>query len=309
VTVDQILTSAFIAALPRGAVSAAGDAPPLPPEFEGRLAEVVAIGRAAWPGLEVSPATFAAFLGARSDVALRGLQVADLYLACACAERVPGALEAFDRHVGSAVAAFVRAVDPAPELLEEVSQSLKDKLFVGAPDRPARIGAYLGQGPLAAWVGVAAQRTALSLLRGETALARAHKRAWAKEPDLANDPELAHLKVRYKGVFEAAFRDAFRVLAARDRTILSLHLLSGLTLERVGAIYRVNASTIHRWLDRARATLLTETERLLQERLQVSSKEFVSLARLVGSQLDFSVASLLREDAGRSTQTGKLVRR
>jgi len=307
--VDQILTSAFVAALPRGAVSGAGDAPPLPPDFEARLAEAVAAGRAAWPALDVPPATFAAFLGARTDSSLRGLHVADLYLACACAERVPGALEAFDRHVAESVAASVRAVDPAPEMLDEVAQILKDRLFVGGPERPARIGAYLGQGPLAAWVGVAAQRTALSRLRGETALARAHKRAWAKEPDLANDPELAHLKVRYKGVFEAAFRDAFRVLAPRERTILSLHLLSGLTLERMGAIYRVNASTIHRWIDRARGLLLTETERLLQERLQVSPNEFMSLARLVGSQLDVSVASLLREDPGATTQSDKVVRR
>jgi RNA polymerase sigma-70 factor (ECF subfamily) len=262
-----------------------------------RLAAWHATGAAAWPGLELPPALFAGFVGARvrdtTPAGWASLHVADLYLACACAARVPGAVERFDRHVGATLAMFVRAIDAAPGFVDEVAQVLKAKLFVGREDQPPRIGDYRGTGPLAAWVGVAAQRTALVLRRGESAMTRAHRRAFEQDPDPTRDPELAHLKRRYKGVFEEAFRDAFVALSDHHRALLRLHLCSGLTLERIGSIYSVNASTVWRWLDAARRRLLAETERLLHERLRVSSEEFASLARLVSSQLDVSVASLL----------------
>ena len=285
------------AAPPVPDAAAAPDAPDPDAEVEGRLAALHATGAAAWPGLELAPALFAAFMGARVRDATPArwaeLHVADLYLACACAARVPGAVERFDRHVGATLAMFVRAIDPAPGFVEEVAQVLKAKLFVGRADQPPRIGAYRGTGPLAAWVGVAAQRTALVLRRGESAMTRAHRRAFEQDPDPALDPELAHLKRRYKGVFGEAFRDAFGALSDHHRALLRLHLRSGLTLERIGSMYSVNASTVWRWLDAARRRLLAETERLLHERLHVSPEEFASLARLVSSQLDLSVTSLL----------------
>jgi RNA polymerase sigma-70 factor (ECF subfamily) len=291
------LTAAFLAALPGPA--SAGAVPPPPADLEARLAEAAARGRAAWPGLELPPVRFAAFLGARASspaATLEALPLADLYLACACAEGVPGALEAFKQEVRPAVVASVCAVDSSPELVDEVTQSLEDKLFVGGPGRPPAIATYAGRGPLRAWVGVAAQRATLLLLRGESALARAHQRALDKQPIFEGDAELAHLQRLYKGPFEAAFRDAFRTLGEHDRALLSLHHLSGLTLDQLGASYGVNPSTIHRWLASARGALRDEIERLLRERLHVSPGDLASLARLVGSQLDISIASLLRVD-------------
>ena len=68
---------------------------------------------------------------------------------------------------------FVRGVDPSPAAIDEVMQALFEKLLVPRDGEPARLTSYAGRGPLAGWVGVAAQRMALGLRRGESAQARA----------------------------------------------------------------------------------------------------------------------------------------
>src|SRR5262249_14723667 len=68
-------------------------------------AEVVARGRAAWPGLEVEAKAFARHVAARipaeADVAaaLGACHAGDLHLACACAAGDARAIETFDREM------------------------------------------------------------------------------------------------------------------------------------------------------------------------------------------------------------------
>ena len=92
------------------------------------------------------------------------------------------------------------------------------------------------------------QRTALSLRRGESAHKRARDRAIADRLSVDLDPELLYLKQRYRVEFEAAFSRAVEGLTDRERAILRLHLVAGLTLDAIGVMYHVNTSTVSRWL-------------------------------------------------------------
>src|SRR5689334_10395795 len=98
--------------------------------------------KAAWPGFDLPLEVFLPVLE-RADPS--GLHDADLYLACACAQRVDGALAAFERAFLSQVPLFLKRMRPSPQLVDDVQQLLRQKLFVGAAPK---IAEYTGVGTL-----------------------------------------------------------------------------------------------------------------------------------------------------------------
>ena len=303
------LTSTFLASLSPPSPSSPSIAEELPVALPTLLQRLDAAARDAWPHLTVPATRFIAHLAARIpsdrtnlEVALAEIHAEDLYLACACVDALPGAVEAFCTRHRPVIAEVVRAVDPTPTFADEVEQILLQRLFVagaadrnGKLDRHPRIANYSGRGPLAGWVGVAAQRTAISLRRGEVAQKRARERAIADRLSIDLDPELLYLKQRYRVEFEAAFERAVAGLSDRERTILRLYMVASLTLDAIGVIYHVNASTISRWLATTRERLSKETEKDLRERLNLSPEEFDSLTRLIMSQIDLSLSRWLQD--------------
>lgn len=267
-----------------------------PPHLGQRLSQLVGEARAAWPDLPVEAPRFVAYLAGHlpeeGDLsrALAEVHAADLYLAHACALGLPGAAEALDRAYLPKVAPFLRHVDPSPSFADEVRQLLRTHLLVADGDAPPKIAGYSGRGPLASWLGIAAQRLGISLARSEGARARAGERAASFALPLGTDPELDYLRARYRTEFTEAFQAAVSSLADRERIVLRLHLVSGMSHDKIGALYGVNQSTVTRWLTRARETIAAETQRALRERLRLSASELESLVHLVGAELDVSIA-------------------
>jgi RNA polymerase sigma-70 factor (ECF subfamily) len=246
-----------------------------------------AAGRAAWPGLEVPAPVFAAWLAARAPVA----HVPDLYLACACAQGDPAALATFERACWSGADAGLARLGATPSERDEVRQELAQKLFVGAT--PA-IADYRGQGALGHWVRAAAVRTWLNLRRRH-----GRERPTSDEPLFeqiaapGDDPELALLKRRYRRELAECFAEALARLPDRDRALLRYHAVDGLTIDDLGAIYKVHRTTAFRWLEAARERLSARTHAQLERRLGLSGAQLASVVRLVRSQLDVSVRRLL----------------
>ncbi|MCU1283197.1 MAG: putative DNA-binding regulatory protein, partial [bacterium] len=255
------------------------------------LAALVGRARRAWPDLPLDDARFAAYLAARSD-GDEPLHVEDLYLACACVDRLPRALAAFDEHHLSAVARSLSRVDRSPAFADEVRQRLRERLLVGSDGEPPRLASYSGRGPLATWVKVAAIRLALNLRRDERADASLDG---GDEPMIADDAEMLLLRRRFRSDFSAAFAAAVATLTVEQRQLLRLHFLDALSLGEIGALHGVDKSTVSRRLLGARGALLHETERWLRARLNLAEHEVASMIRLIRSQLgDVSVARLLR---------------
>jgi RNA polymerase sigma-70 factor (ECF subfamily) len=304
------LTSTFLAHLASANPASPSSPPEEPPAALPLLLQKLDVAaRDAWPHLPVPATRFVAYLAGRVPpdhgdlaVALTEIHADDLYLACACVDALPGAVEAFRTRHRPVIAEVIRGIDPAPSFADEVEQILFQRLFVaettngdGVRDRHPRIANYTGRGPLAGWVGVAAQRTAISLRRGEVAQKRARERAINNRMSIDLDPELLYLKQRYRVEFEAAFERAVAGLSDRERTILRLHMVASLTLDAIGVIYRVNASTVSRWLAATRDRLSKDTEQDLRQKLHLSPAEFDSLARLVMSQIDLSISRWLQD--------------
>jgi RNA polymerase sigma-70 factor (ECF subfamily) len=232
------------------------------------------------------------------------LHAADLYLACACANGAPAAVALFEEaHLARLEVALSGVVVITPEEIDEVRQQLRVKLLVGDPAaaRPPLIATYSARGSLASWVRVAAVRQALTLVRDARIGARAGRRAadeGALGAALGADPELDFIQGRYRRDFEIAFAAALLEIADRDRALLRMHVVAGLTLEKIGAIYRVDRSTVSRWLSDARRDLLDRTELQVRDRLGVAPAEFESMARLLTSQLEIDLPELLRTSGG-----------
>jgi RNA polymerase sigma-70 factor, ECF subfamily len=252
---------------------------------EARMAAVWTAGRARYPTLSVSRAALTAHLRALEHHG----DDADLYLACACAHADPVAHQLLEHHVFAEVAGFIARVDSSPQVADEVRQQLRERLLVAREGQPPRIAEYAGLGPLGAWVRVAALRLALDVVTGPAPV------EFTEAPALAapNDPELALIRSRYQGAYQEALRDSVQALDVRERTLLRMNVIDGLSVDRLGEVYGVHRATAARWLTRAREHLLDETYRLLSERLKVPLGELRSLTKLLRSDLHLSLQRLL----------------
>lgn len=277
------------------------------PGLAHRLWALVAEGRAAWPALEVEARAVAAFVGRQQDAdgepadALDGLRAADLYLACACARGDRAAIEAFDR-------AYLKEVDVAlgrmrigPPRSHDVKQLVRQRLFVGAEPVVAagvafsgKVAEYAGRGDLRRWVRSVAVRTCLNeLRRGKQEVLSDDDQLIERHAVAADDPAVAYMKRTYAAEFKAAFGEALAALGPREQTLLRYHHVDGLTIDEIGAIYRIHRVTAFRWLEKAKEQLVQATLALLRTRLRVSPQELDSVLRMIRSQVHLSLVRRL----------------
>jgi RNA polymerase sigma-70 factor, ECF subfamily len=258
------------------------------------LAVLFERGRAAHPHLALSDLVFAAHLGrCGARAAAPDIHAEDLYVCCAALLGDEAAVRALrDKH-RPVLAGYLRPLNPSPDFIDEVEQRLWDAALIGSNSAPAKLASYAGRGPLAAWLGVAGQRIGLMMRRSEVAERRALDNAAVEARRAVIDPELAFVKEHLREPFQRAITDALKALDDRQRMIYSLHVVDGLTLGRIAAMYGVSHSTVSRWMANARAAVIEEARRLLRDELQVAADEFESLAGLLASQLDLSVSLVL----------------
>ncbi len=216
----------------------------------------------------------------------------DVYLAVACAQGDRAALLHFEGAlIPEAGRALSRLRLPRAEV-DEMLQRIREKLLVRTDAEPL-IASYSGKGALAAWVRAVAVREALTEKRKA-----ARRGAEVSESGLADlaargDPDLEQIRARYAEPFKAAFRDALAALPPRDRNLLRMTYVDGLTAEQVGLAYGVHRVSVARWIGSVRAALFENTRDTLAKRLAVSHDELHSLTRMCLSQLDVSIERLL----------------
>jgi RNA polymerase sigma-70 factor (ECF subfamily) len=261
------------------------------------LNEILAKCAAAWPGVKVAPEVFEAHVSAAADSPdWSALRLEDLYLACACAQKDPRAIAAFEAKYLPEVPSYIGQIERSPAFVDEVKQQLREKLFVPGVAEGARpkICEYTGKGPLGAWVRVVAVRIALNLRRRPkpTVDAEGEGSPPLRSPNL--DPELDYLKTKYKSEFREAFQATLAALSGDERSVLKMHYIDGLNIDEIGRAYRVHRSTVARWLASSREKIMDETKQRLTERLKIGGSEVESLLGLVQSQLDVSIYRFLK---------------
>jgi RNA polymerase sigma-70 factor (ECF subfamily) len=264
--------------------------------------EWLASARRAWPTIVLDEPAFVARVLARlppdvDGAFARAIHIADLWLSTACAAGDPAALAELDARYIAPLGGVLGATGLAADEIDEVKQELRRKLLV-ADDGAPRIADYSGRADLRIWLRTIATRTAIDLKRRRRDLP-VEDDELAALPAIEDDPELAHLKVRYRNELRDAVAAALARLEPRERLLLKYHYVDGHGIDRIAPIYSVHRATAARWLGAAREALADRVHRLLSERLGVTASELHSIARLVESQLDLSIGRLLGSRAGR----------
>lgn len=284
---------------------------PLPEEeamaLESLLVHAWEESRARWPTVALPAALFVRHVAERLPppgpseaiaLLLTRLSLVELYLACACLQGMASAHEAFERAYLARLPEKLRGLKQADTVIDDVRQKVRVKLLVATPEHPPRIADYTGRGALMNWVLVIAGRTANKLRASE----KHGPEDSADEliqalPGQGLDPELDMMKRRHHADFRQAVREATATLSAEDRHLLRLHFADRLSTYEMAPLFRVNQSTISRWLKRAQQQVYEETRRRLQERLGLTTEGFKSFLAFVDSQLDLTLSQLLEEQA------------
>ncbi|MCY1031238.1 hypothetical protein OV207_07200 [Corallococcus sp. BB11-1] len=281
-----------------------GGARALSPDEEVGLAsvltEVIARCEQAWSGAWLKPGDFAAHLGLHTSKeeppakALASLCCEDLYLALAAVEGHRAALGALEATALVPAGRAVRRVEDSNAFVDEVLQLTRLRLLVEEGSQVPRLKTYAGRGSLRRWTEAVALGVALSLKR------RPERTSPLDDGALAvalgtQDPELELIRHRYRPAFRAAFAEALAALSPRDRNLLRLGLVQGLGVESLGALHQVHASTVSRWMAKARDSLLEHTREGLARRLALNTSQLDSLLRVLDGSLEVSIASLLKE--------------
>ncbi len=269
--------------------------------LEAVLRDILEAARAAWPDVAVDEAVFLPYLAKRlpedseAERALLEVKAGDLYLACACVQGDGKALSAFEQHHFPEIQAALLKRDPKSGQLEDIKQTLYQKLFLPEGEQPPKIAKYSGRGDLRAWLCVIAVREAIDLLRKVKREQPLDDGALMDLTAGDEDQELSYLKRLYRKEFKSAFTEALGKLSSRERTLLRYNLLDGLNIDQIGVIYNVHRATVARWIAHAREGLLEETRRTLMARLRVDQGEFESIMRLIQSRFDVSIQHFLKK--------------
>ncbi|OJY22934.1 MAG: hypothetical protein BGO98_33420 [Myxococcales bacterium 68-20] len=269
---------------------------------EAVLQATVARARRARPRLEIESSAFVAHLarhvGRDADVAatLAAVHVEDLYLACACALGSEAAIATFDTELLSPAIEYARRVHRRVDgLIDEAAQNLRMRLLVREPEREPAILTYTGRSPLGAWLRVTAIREARYLLR--RGARRAAVDGAAADParqvgpaTRVGSPELALLKREGLGLMGDALERALQALDERERALLRLYFIEGMSLAALGRIYHVHESTMARRLQALRSRLLDD----VKQDLSIGTTSVHDLRAIVESELDVHLSEVLR---------------
>jgi RNA polymerase sigma-70 factor (ECF subfamily) len=250
--------------------------------------DLYAEAAAAWPGVIVERDAFAAACAAK-DEPLTPAGVAEVYLALACARGDSAAIAAFDREYLAVVAVALAAMKLPAATVEDVRATVRDRLLLPDGDKPPRVVEYAGRGRLKGLIQVTATRTAIDRNRHESKEAELP----AKEFAGPGNVELSLIKAQYREAFAAGFARAVAAASRRDRNLLRLHFLGGVTLEQLAQMYGVHRATVVRWLAAAREAVFGATREHVAQTIGAPAEELDEMFDLVRSRVELSVERLL----------------
>ena len=94
------------------------------------------------------------------------------------------------------------------------------------------------------------------------------------------------MKKTYGDAFQRAFQAALEDLETADRLLLKQRFRHRMTVEQLGTLHAVHASTISRRVDAARERLVKATRTQMMRELDVGRADVSSILRLIESELE-----------------------
>lgn len=260
-------------------------------------------GQRHWPDVDIPFEVFEAHCQRvlePTEIELTRQHAADLYLACACAERHPRAMRLLERSGVNTIRSAIARIDRDPEFVDETAQDVWEKVLGGATPR---IAEYAARGALNAWLRAAAVRATLDAIRRRKVRTARHRPL--DEALVVDSPseEALLIRRRYAAPFKSALRLAMASLSLRDRNVLRMHVQGRCTVDDIARAYGNHRATAARWVNRARRRVfeLLHAE-LTRSHAGLSASELRSIASVLGSALLLTLSEYEPKAAGNSVR-------
>jgi RNA polymerase sigma-70 factor (ECF subfamily) len=272
-------------------------------DTRARLLSALPQARVSWPTLTVAPARFAEYVAERiSDAAglealLAPATLSELYLCCACADGDEDAIVALEANYFPSLVVALARLRLESHAVDEVLQRLRSQLFLQRSDGKRGIAGFRGgRGTLAGWLSVIAVREGYRLVKRERRDAGSGDAELARLSGSERDLEKQYAARWSRDVFQRAFTLALAQLDNREKSLLRMHYLDGMTLEQLATVYRTHRATAVRWLAAARQRLLDRTRATLVEQLRVPIADCESIIRSAREQLELTLHRLFASE-------------
>ncbi len=209
----------------------------------------------------------------------------DLFLAIACAQDDRVAWEHFADDYVPLLQHFAAQACGNPSEAEDLAQEITTKLL----KEKKRMAGYNGRGSLAGWLRVAVSHAAIDRFRRMNrytsleSLQESGTEVAFTNPETADQDEA--LDSRWGRVISKIAEERLRKLTARDRLLLCLYYLRGVTLQDIGRQFGIHEATASRRLDRLRRDIRKDIEKELRKKHRLRSSEIQSLWKLVSPRL------------------------
>lgn len=216
-----------------------------------RLVDMTSAAVRAHPTVVLDPQQWCAYLDRKfcnspyRDGPPWELRPDDLWLACGALTEVPAALRVLDELIAAACSRLSGAMAEAGVELEELTQGIRVDLLVGSDGTP-KLQRYSGRGSLSRWIRSAAARRLALALKARGARSELGNALSGSAMALPSLPEFRALEHQQRTLFVQYLREAFFELDVRQRNLLRLHLIQGMSLAALGRQYRVHRTTMHR---------------------------------------------------------------
>lgn len=234
--------------------------------------------------------------GLRSEL-LDRIHHEDLFLAvaCSCSDRI--AWEYFSRDYLPMLRRFAAQACRNIEDGEDLSQ----EIFTRMLDERKRLAGYGGRCSLAGWLRAVVSHAAVDRFRqtrkqvsleelqeneGEAVLIDPH-----------NNEDLEAEDSRWAPIVSRIVHEALSNLSARDRLILGLYYLNGVSLKVIGGQFGIHEATMSRWMDRLRRDMRSRVERELRKKHGFRTTEIRALLNKI------SLESVVEPIAGSLSQS------
>jgi RNA polymerase sigma-70 factor (ECF subfamily) len=282
-----------------GGGSGGGDAP-VDVLFD---ADVLRAARTRWPEIKLDGRVFWRYLSERlplgdASQAHPGTapveeRVACVYLCCACVLGDEAACRAFHQSYAGVIRGAIARIERDPGFVEELSAQFLDKLLVGPEPR---LKHYKGRGNLAAWLKVAAARTALDAKRTRVHFEDEAVTSIAEAAASMSPESLLFCRAHAQDVLNALAKATARLLP-KQRNLLRMHYADALSIDDIGAVHSVHRATAARWLEQARALVESTVREILAHEHSLDSGEIATLVHGSRDGLEEALRGLLGKAA------------
>ncbi len=217
----------------------------------------------------------------------------DLFLATACAR---GDRIAWEYFVDEYSPVLQRMAQRGCRQFQE-GEDLAQDIVAGLIADKSKLAGYNGRCSLAGWLRVALSHALIDRLRRRRREVSLEDLEGQKQELYAAIPSAEErensLDVAWGSVLAETLQEQIRALPPRDRLIMSLYYVHGVSLKLIGRHFGVHEATASRWLDGLRRTVRKRVERELRARHRLKSRDISGLWQWVAEHELFKLSDVL----------------